>query len=226
MGPVLKVRSLRKSFATPQGPIEVLSGVDLDIEAGCSVSIRGESGSGKTTLLNIISSLEVPDSGDIVWEGVPLGSKSDTWVTRKRGSFIGFVFQSYYLIPELNALENVLIAKRIVGSITKEDRVRASQLLKQVGLASREKSLAYQLSGGERQRVALVRALMNRPKLIVADEPTGNLDEHTSQEVMHLMLDLCTRQGASVLLVTHSPVFAKATDRELFLHLGKLNPLS
>lgn len=226
MEPVLKVRSLRKSFTTPQGPIEVLSGIDLDIEAGCSVSIRGESGSGKTTLLNIISSLEAADSGDILWEGVPLGSKSDNWVTRKRGSFIGFVFQSYYLIPELNTLENVLIAKRIVGRITKEDRAQASQLLKQVGLASREKSLVYQLSGGERQRVALVRALVNRPKLIVADEPTGNLDEHTAQEVMHLMLDLCAGQGASVLLVTHSPVFAKSTDREFFLHLGKLNPLS
>jgi len=220
--PVLQTTALAKAYPSPGGDIPVLTGVEMAVMPGESVSIRGESGSGKTTLLYLISALESPDSGKVLWTGEDVFSKSPNWRARRRCTFMGLVFQAYYLIPELDAYENVLMAARLRGKLTSEDRQRAKELLDRVGLSARMKHTPGKLSGGERQRVALARALLNRPPLVLADEPTGNLDEHTGEDVMNLLLDLCRDEGASLFLVTHNPAFAARTNRQLFLHGGSL----
>lgn len=217
---ILSSRNLAKTFSGPDGKIRVLESVDLDIQAGQSLSIRGESGAGKTTLLYLISALEMPDQGQLLWEGEDALKHSPSWRAHRRASFLGFVFQAYYLIPELDALENVLISSRIVGRIGQAERQRAKALLEQVGLGDRLRHTGAQLSGGERQRVALARALINRPRLLLADEPTGNLDEHTAEEVMTQLLALSRQEGTALILVTHNPAFAERTDRALFLRAG------
>ncbi|WOO41866.1 ABC transporter ATP-binding protein [Rubellicoccus peritrichatus] len=219
---ILQTRNLAKTFKGPDGEIRVLESVDLSVSPSESVSIRGESGAGKTTLLYLISALEIPNQGELFWEGEDVLKKSITWRARRRGAFMGFVFQAYYLIPELNALENVIIAKRLLGRVTAEDKKRAKELLERVGLKDRLKHMSGQLSGGERQRIAVARALINRPSLILADEPTGNLDEHTGDEMMDLLLGLCEAEQTSLVLVTHNPEFAKRTDRQLFLRAGEM----
>lgn len=219
---VLRASSLEKTF--PSGPrtIEVLRGIDLAVHAGESVSIRGESGSGKTTLLNLLAGLEVPDKGTLAWAGEEVGGLSADRVARLRGRFIGMVFQNFHLVPELNALENVLLAARIVGRVQREDRDRARALMGRVGLGERTHHLPATLSGGERQRVALARALINRPRVVLADEPTGNLDERTGNVVMDQLLELCDAEGVALLLVTHNKAHALRTARQTYLHLGKL----
>lgn len=215
--PIIEAQGLSKAFKSPQGPIAVLEDVHLSIYAGESLSIRGESGTGKTTLLYLLSLLEKPDAGQIHWEGQPVHSQTPNKLAKKRGRLMGFVFQSYYLIPELNAFENVLMGRRLIQSPSKEDHHRAQSLIERVGLASRAKSLPHQLSGGERQRIALARALINQPPIILADEPTGNLDEATGNIVMNLLLTLCQEEQRSLVLVTHNPSFAKKTDRQVGL---------
>jgi len=211
---ILTARGLRKAFASGDRRLEVLTGVDLDVAAGESVSIRGESGSGKSTLLQLLAGLDAPDAGTLTW-----GGTADTGAAR-RGKFLGIVFQSFYLIPELNARENVLMARRIVGGIDLEARARADALLAKVGLAERATHLPAQLSGGERQRVAVARALMNAPRLILADEPTGNLDERTGDAVIELLLGLCAETQTALVLVTHNAAHARKTERKLFLKGG------
>lgn len=219
---VLEVKGLKKSFFTPhKDKIHVLDGIDLLIKAGQSLSIRGESGAGKTTLLNLITLLEKPDKGEIIWEGQIVSHKRKLDLARYRGTFFGLVFQSHYLIPELNAIENVLMARRLIGPIRESDRKRARELLHEVGLKHRLYHLHTQLSGGEAQRVSIARALMNKPRVIVADEPTGNLDEKTGLEVMNLLLNLCRDIKTSLILVTHNPEFAEQTEKQGFLTLGK-----
>jgi len=213
---VLSARGLRKNYRSGDALLEVLRGVDLDIAPGESVSIRGESGSGKSTLLNLLAGLDAPDSGTVAWDGSP-----DTGA-RRRASFLGMVFQSFYLVPELDACANVLLARRILGRADASARARASELLGQVGLAGRAHHLPSQLSGGERQRVALARSLMNNPRLIVADEPTGNLDERTGNAVVDLLLGLCTSANTAVILVTHNAAHAAKTRRSLVLTAGVL----
>lgn len=220
---VLEVKDLKKSFATPhREKIHVLDGIDFKLKRGESLSIRGESGAGKTTLLNLITLLEKPDSGEVFWEGKSVSRQKKVKLAKHRGNFFGLIFQSHYLIPELNALENVLMAKRLIGSITIEDKKHAKELLSIVGLKKRMVHLSNQLSGGEAQRVSIARALMNDPSVIVADEPTGNLDEKTGLGVMDLLLNLCEEVQTSLILVTHNPEFGKKTDRQGFLTLGKL----
>lgn len=220
---ILKIEGVHKAFASPEGPIKVLEGVSFGIGHGESLSIRGESGAGKTTLLNIITLLERPDVGTVYWEGEDVTLRRNSWLARRRGGFMGLVFQSYYLMPEFNAFDNVLMARRLVGgSVRNEDRKRVYELLDSVGLGKRARHLPSQLSGGECQRVALARALMNRPKVLVADEPTGNLDEKTGRHVMDLLLGLCQEQGTSLMLVTHNPDFAKETQRQVVLSMGKI----
>ena len=219
---LLEARGLSKTFVGFSEPVDVLTSVDFDIRAGETVSIRGESGSGKTTLLNMLSHLEVPNAGSLYWEGRNILKMTSTTTARLRALLIGFVFQSFYLVPELNALENVLLAARILGNMNAAIRRRASLLLDRVGLSARERHLPSQLSGGERQRVAVARALINAPKLILADEPTGNLDEATGQDIMDLLLNLCREEHASLILVTHNPSFARRTDRQLNLCRGRL----
>jgi putative ABC transport system ATP-binding protein/lipoprotein-releasing system ATP-binding protein len=214
--PVLSARGLRKSFRSGDAMLEVLRGVDLDVAAGESVSIRGESGSGKSTLLNLLAGLDAPDEGTVAWDG-----SSDTGA-RRRSGYLGMVFQSFYLVPELDACSNVLLARRILGGIDAAARSRALELLDQVGLAGRAHHLPSQLSGGERQRVALARSLINHPRLIVADEPTGNLDERTGNAVVDLLLGLCTSATTALILVTHNAAHAAKTRRSLVLTAGTL----
>ena len=211
---VLSARGLRKSFPCGDAVLEVLRGVDLDVAAGESVSIRGESGSGKSTLLNLLAGLDAPDSGSVTWGGSP-----DTRASR-RAAYLGMVFQSFYLVPELDAFSNVLLARRILGGVDAAARERARALLGEVGLAARAHHLPAHLSGGERQRVALARALMNEPRLIVADEPTGNLDERTGNEVVDLLLGLCSSANTALVLVTHNAAHAAKTRRSLTLTAG------
>lgn len=219
---VLEAKHLKKSFATPhREKIHVIDGIDLKLKAGESLSIRGESGAGKTTLLNLITLLEKPDSGEVIWEGKTVSQYKHFNLAKQRGNFFGLIFQSHYLIPELNALENVLMAKRLIGPLELEDKKCAKELLNAVGLKNRMTHLSNQLSGGEAQRVSIARALMNNPRVIVADEPTGNLDEKTGLGVMDLLLSLCKDVQTSLILVTHNRGFAEQTQRQGFLTFGK-----
>src|SRR5688572_25406172 len=213
--PVMSARGLRKTYLSGTQRLEVLRDVSLEVRAGESISIRGESGSGKSTLLNLLSGLDTADAGTIRWAGASPAPD-------RRAAFLGMVFQSFYLIPELNAEQNVLMAARIRGSPGAAERARARELLGRVGLRERANHLPMQLSGGERQRVAVARALMNSPKLLLADEPTGNLDEHTGDAVIELLLALSRETGTALVLVTHNIAHAKKTNRSLFLHDGVL----
>ena len=213
--PILKAQGLVKTFQSGDRRIEVLRGVDLEVAPGESISIRGESGSGKSTLLHLLAGLDAPDAGTLLWEGgVDTGAK-------RRAEFLGIVFQSFYLIPELDAFQNVLMARRIVGAIGAPERARVKELLARVGLAERSHHLPMQLSGGERQRVAVARALMNSPRLILADEPTGNLDEHTGAAVIELLVGLCQEMGTTLVLVTHNAAHAAKCARQLTLREGR-----
>jgi ABC-type lipoprotein export system ATPase subunit len=213
--PVLSARGLRKVYQSGSQQLEVLHDVTLSVAAGESVSIRGESGSGKSTLLNLLSGLDAPDAGTIDWAGAAP-------TPARRAMFLGMVFQSFYLIPELNAEQNVLMAARIRGRTGAAEQARVKELLGRVGLSGRATHLPTQLSGGERQRVAVARALVNPPKLILADEPTGNLDEHTGDAVIEMLLSLCRETGTALVLVTHNLAHAQKTNRSLFLHDGVL----
>jgi predicted ABC-type transport system involved in lysophospholipase L1 biosynthesis ATPase subunit len=213
---VLRAQALAKSYLSGDRRIEVLRGVDLAVTAGESVSIRGESGSGKSTLLNLLAALDTPDAGTLAWAGTPAEGGA------RRARYLGMVFQSFYLIPELDAHANVLMASRILKSSGATERARATELLARVGLTERATHLPAQLSGGERQRVAVARALMNSPQLLLADEPTGNLDEHTGDAVIELLLSLCRETGTALVLVTHNAAHAKKTSRQLFLQEGRL----
>ena len=196
------------------GLTEVLKGASLDVCENESVSICGESGAGKTTFLNIIAGLESPDSGEVLWDGRRIDLLSNSKQAALRARFMGFVFQNCCLIPELNARENVEFAARIAGIYDRcKSRARAEELLEFTGLGGRMKHLPSQLSGGEKQRVAVARALMNNPSVILADEPTGNLDEKTGESVMEMLLSLCGSGRASLILITHNPDFARRTSK-------------
>lgn len=206
---LIEARGLKKSFVSGNREIRVLSGIDLKMDFSSRLSIRGESGSGKTTLLNLLAGIELPDEGELFWGGVSIRSLPGARLARARGRQIGMVFQSYYLIPELSALENVVIAGQIIGDFSKRDiRLQAEALLEEVGLADRLKSRPEQLSGGERQRVALARALINKPRVLLADEPTGNLDEKTARRMMDIILGTIDRHRIALVLVTHNSAFA------------------
>jgi predicted ABC-type transport system involved in lysophospholipase L1 biosynthesis ATPase subunit len=217
---ILRAAGLRKNYPSGDRTLEVLRGVDLAVSAGETVSVRGESGSGKSTLLNILAGLDRPDTGELHWGNEAAHQLSLGELTARRGRFLGMVFQSYYLIPELNAFANVLMGARVVGAAGAAGRARTTALLQRVGLAERGHHLPSQLSGGERQRVAVARALINHPAVILADEPTGNLDERTGDEVISLLLGICAEEGAALVLVTHNPAHAKKTSRQLVLHNG------
>jgi predicted ABC-type transport system involved in lysophospholipase L1 biosynthesis ATPase subunit len=217
---VLTGRGLTKAYLSGERRIEILRGIDLEVVAGDSVSIRGESGSGKSTLLNLLAGLDAPDGGTLEWDG------RARLEPEERAAFIGMVFQSFYLIPEIDAFENILMAHRIRGPVGLSDRARAVHLLQRVGLAARRKHLPSQLSGGERQRVAVARALMNSPRLVLADEPTGNLDEKTGDAVIELLLGLCRETKTALVLVTHNATHAAKTQRRLFLRDGVFAPES
>jgi predicted ABC-type transport system involved in lysophospholipase L1 biosynthesis ATPase subunit len=222
---VLTATGLRMSYPSGDRRIAVLEGVDCLMHGATSLSIRGESGCGKTTLLNLLAGLEIPDGGEVRWAGEPIGALGRSELARRRATFIGMVFQSFYLIPELTALDNVLMPARIVGKIDAAERKRAAELLARVGLTERAHHVPAHLSGGERQRVAVARALMNKPRVVLADEPTGNLDETTGEGVMTVLLEVCAEQQASLVVVTHNAVHAARTTEQAFLsrqHLKRL----
>lgn len=220
--PDLEASGLEKRYRSGHREIEVLCGVSLAVRAGETISIRGESGSGKSTLLNLLAGIEVPDAGEVQWEGKSLLGLPEAQRPRKRARFLGFVFQAFYLIPELNTLENVTLAARISGLPLKEGRERAETLLGELGLQDRLKSRPDQLSGGERQRTAIARALVNRPRVLLADEPTGNLDERTSGRVMEQLMRAVQRHRTALVLVTHHPGFAAEAERQFNLEAGLL----
>jgi len=223
--PILEARSLSKKFSLGGKVLEVIRDVSFSIEPASSLSIRGESGCGKTTLLNLLARIEQADTGELLWGGQWM--RCDRPATRTeiatRASFLGVVYQAYYLVPELDVLENVLLSARISGNLNQAVTERAQKLLDQMGVADKARQISGKLSGGERQRVAIARALINQPKVLLADEPTGNLDERTGVDVMNLLLRTCSNEGASLVLVTHNPSFAQSTDRQLFLSEGRMN---
>jgi predicted ABC-type transport system involved in lysophospholipase L1 biosynthesis ATPase subunit len=212
---ILEASGVAKAFGTGPTRIPVLRAVDLALAAGESLAIRGESGSGKSTLLHLLAGLDVPDAGSIRW-GASAPDPS------RRSRYLGLVFQSFHLVPELDALGNVLLAARMLGAPDIAARQRAEALLGQVGLAGRARHLPSQLSGGERQRVAVARALINRPRLLLADEPTGNLDEHTGEAVIDLLVGLCAATGTALVLVTHNAAHAARCRGTRTLHDGVL----
>ena len=210
MTPRLKSRGLRRSFRIGGASIEVLCGIDIDIAAGESVFLCGASGAGKTTLLYTLAGLETPEAGTVEFEGQSLYRLSDNALARLRNKRMGFVFQSYFLLPELTALENVLLPALIRG---KSELARGRDLLQRVGLAGRIDHLPAELSGGEQQRVAIARSLINDPAILFADEPTGNLDSKNGEVIINLLLDLAKADGRTLVVVTHDENLASRGDR-------------
>lgn len=218
----LVARDVCKAYPTPSTPLEVLRGVSFELAGGESLAIMGPSGSGKTTLLNILGTLDVPTSGEVALNGVNPFSLSPDALARFRRESVGFVFQDHHLLPQLTARENVLLACLAGGRVSPQDEARAADLLARVGLADRAGHLPSELSGGERQRVAIARAMVNRPALLLCDEPTGNLDQRTAEDVGALLASLAAGSAAIVVVVTHSPRLAGHFDRRLFLADGRL----
>lgn len=216
---MIDVRGLFKSADTGTHRVEILRGIDLHIPRGQFVAILGPSGSGKSTLLGLMAGLDTPTSGAITLDGVEISGLEEDALARVRGQKLGFVFQSYQLIPTLTAEENVLLPLELNGK-DEGGLTRARALLGEVGLGDRCDHYPVQLSGGEQQRVALARAFIGKPPILMADEPTGNLDSNTGKQVLELLLTLNRREGATLVLVTHDRELAAYADRRLTLHDG------
>jgi len=220
--PLLSVSDLHKQFAGPSCKLHILRGVEFELNDGEFLAIVGESGSGKSTLLQILGTLEQPDSGQVLLDGASIHGLGSNQQAKLRNEKIGFVYQAHHLIPELTALENICLPLLVQGMPASESESRGRELLTRLNLETREQHVPAKLSGGEAQRVAVARALAARPRLLLADEPTGNLDEHTAQEVFDLLRQLCHEENAAVIMVTHSMSMARACDRILSLHDGQL----
>ncbi len=218
----LVVENLRKQFATRAGPLTVLDGVDLSLPSGESVAILGPSGSGKSTLLHIVGTLDTPTAGTVRLGDTDPFALGEKGMAEFRNRSIGFVFQEHYLLPELSVLENVLIPVLATQTIAAEQRDWAMELIERVGLADRADHRPGELSGGERGRVAIARSLVCKPMLLLADEPTGNLDPRTAASVMELLLKLQTQTGTMLIVVTHSEAVASLLDRRMYLEEGRL----
>jgi len=217
---ILSVEHLSKVFKSGEHIVNVLSDVSFAIEEGSTCAIVGPSGSGKTTLIAICAGLERPSEGSVALDGTALHSASEEDLARLRNQSVGFIFQNFQLLPSLTALENVMVPAEIRGE--NHARSRAGDLLKQVGLDGRLDHYPVQLSGGEQQRVAIARAFMNRPKILFADEPTGNLDADTAGEIIKLIFDLNATRGTTLLLVTHDRELSQQATRTIRLRGGKL----
>jgi lipoprotein-releasing system ATP-binding protein len=220
---LFEVSGLYKSFSSPAGRIDVLNGVDLHVAQREFVAVVGQSGSGKSTLLHVLGTLEPADQGQVLLEGESLFSLSPNQTAAVRNKKIGFIYQAHHLIPELNALENVMMPLLVRGNKREDAKSRSMDLLERLGLQERAGHRPGKLSGGEAQRVAVARSLVGNPCLLLADEPTGNLDEHTAREVFDAMQQLCREENAAVIMVTHSRDLARACDRVLHLHEGRLS---
>jgi putative ABC transport system ATP-binding protein len=222
--PIIAVEGLRKSLRTGSTTVDILHGLDFTIARGEFVAIMGASGSGKSTLLGLLAGLDNPTAGNVRWQGTAISYLPENELAQLRGRTIGFVFQSYQLIPTLTALENVLLPYELneQSGSRREGLARATQLLTSVGLSARLDHYPVQLSGGEQQRVALARAFMLRPPIVLADEPTGNLDSTNGQHVLNLLLQLNQAEGTTLVLVTHDPTLAAHATRRILLRDGAI----
>lgn len=215
---IIKLKNISKNFCDRS----ILNDINLQLLESDTVGIIGTSGAGKTTLINIVGLLEYPDSGEIYWgEDSPLALSKKS-VNQMRGQMFGFVFQNHSLISELNVIDNILLPVKMHGNIKQSDLIFADNLLNRVGLLDHKFSQICTLSGGEKQRVSIVRALINHPRVILADEPTGNLDENSADEVVHLMLDLCKFARTSLMLITHNNRLLQLMNRRYILSNGQL----
>ena len=215
---MIEIKGVTKSF----GSLQVLKGIDLRIEKGEIVSIVGPSGAGKTTLLQILGTLDKPDSGSVVVDGIETSTLSTNKLSEFRNTHLGFVFQFHQLLPEFTAIENIMIPAYIAGMKPKEARIRAEELLEFMGLSNRANHKPNELSGGEKQRVAVARALMNNPAVILADEPSGSLDSKNKEELHKLFFDLRDKFGQTFVIVTHDETLATLTDRTIHLKDGRI----
>ena len=219
--PVLAFRAVSRDYRSAGGAVlRAVREATGEVAPGQVVAVTGRSGSGKSTLLHLAAGIDAPSSGEVVLLGRPLGALSDGVRTRLRRDHVGLVFQFFHLLPHLSALENVLVPALVAGDPGGPAEARARELLDRVGLAARAGDLVQKLSGGEMQRVALCRALLRRPRLLLADEPTGNLDEETGRAVLELVLGLARGEGSAVLYVTHSAELAAAADAVWTMHSG------
>lgn len=216
---MIKLRNITKSF----GDLQVLKGIDLDIEKGEVVSIVGPSGAGKTTLLQIMGTLDKADGGSIEIDGIDVSQLKQKELSKFRNQKIGFVFQFHQLLPEFTALENIMIPAYIAGTSKSEARQRAEELLAFMGLTERASHKPNELSGGEKQRVAVARALMNRPAVIMADEPSGSLDSKNKEELHRLFFDLRDKMGQTFVIVTHDETLAGLSDRTIHMKDGLIH---
>lgn len=219
---MIELKNIKKSF----GSLEVLKGIDLHIDKGEVVSIVGPSGAGKTTLLQIMGTLDRPDSGTVIVDGVDVGSMSAKKLAEFRNKHVGFVFQFHQLLPEFTAIENVMIPAFIAGTSPKEAKRRAMELLDFMGLTDRAQHKPNELSGGEKQRVAVARALVNHPAVIFADEPSGSLDSKNKAELHQLFFDLRDKFGQTFVIVTHDEQLAAITDRTIHMRDGMLDQMA
>jgi putative ABC transport system ATP-binding protein len=222
MNTIVETKNVCKTYGMNGVAVEAVRGIDLDVNAGEFVAIVGPSGSGKSSLLYLVGAMDSPTSGEVLFEGRDLAKLRDGQRTDLRARKIGFVFQTFNLLPTLNAFENVEIAMRLGGMGRAERQSRTAELLKRVGLSERAKHQPRHLSGGERQRVAIARALGNRPSLLLADEPTGNLDSKTGIGILELLRAVCSEDGQTVIMVTHDFRAASYADRVLVMRDGRI----
>jgi len=221
---LLSARGLRKSYLLGKRTLEVLRGVDIEIARGDFVALRGASGTGKSTLLHLLGGLDTPNAGEIFFDGENVSHYSDRELTRFRNRRVGFVFQAYHLLPELTALENVCLPARVARNGAGLAARRAEELLARVGLQGRLDHKPSELSGGEQQRVAIARALINQPELLLADEPTGNLDSHTGGEIIALLKSLRPEKQMTLVIATHDAKVAASAPRVIELVDGQISP--
>jgi putative ABC transport system ATP-binding protein len=219
-GAVLAAHDISKKVSSPEGSLTILSGVSFSIAPGESVAVVGPSGAGKSTLLALLAGLDLPSAGHVVLNGVNLGELDEDGRARARAESVGFVFQSFHLVPSLNALENVMLPLELAGRTDAREASRA--IIERVGLKERWSHYPAQLSGGEKQRVAIARAFATEPAVLFADEPTGNLDTRTGETIMELMFELNRKSSTTLVLVTHDNSLAARCDRVLSLDAGRL----
>jgi putative ABC transport system ATP-binding protein len=220
--PIILMQHVDKCYSLDGVEVQALRGVDLTVDSGEFVAIMGPSGSGKSTLMNVIGCLDLPDSGTYTLNGEDVTALGGDALARVRNRSIGFVFQSFNLLPRTSAVENVEMPLIYAGIAKQGRRQRAQVLMESLGLTDRMNHMPSQLSGGQQQRVAIARALVNRPPILLADEPTGNLDSRSGEEVMNILEELNRRDGVTIVLITHEPEIAKRADRMLTLRDGRL----
>ncbi len=220
--PIVRAEGLGKTFRTGVQSLTIFSGLTFRVDQGECIALVGESGAGKSTLLHLLGALEEPTAGTVYFQGSPLAAMSEQQLAGYRNRDIGYVWQNCHLLPEFTALENVALPLRIQGLPKAPSQERAALLLERVGLGNRLDHQSGELSGGEQQRVAIARSLVAEPKLLLADEPTGNLDERTGEAVMRMLLRLVREEGLAILIATHNPAFAALCDRVFRFEHGRL----